>query len=770
MLGLSLGELTIYGTNFTADAQVEVNGASQGQTFFMNSTEVQLQFSSQFAATSATYEITVVETAGTSNQATFGVYAPNAGPQPFNAIRGFDPGGASSNLMVMADVNGDGRADAVMVGPANDFQPTLSVMLGQSNGQLGAPTVTGNLMTGPMVAGDLDGNGTIDLVCIGQIQNNFEISVLMNDGTGRFTQGQQIAGGGINTVNLNLLDMDGDGKPDLIFNVQGNGQIFFAKNLGGGSFATPVQIGADTEGTSQLAVGDFTGDGKPDVLYTVGDYTTQTASVHLLTNQGGGQFVDSAVPSIPGDVQEFTAGDFNNDGKLDIAVGYLASGVFPTAGVQLYTGNGNGTFTAGSNTVIETNPSYGFVLIAGDFDGDGNLDLAGSDGDTEPGHVAYLWGDGKGNFTPQRVNGPMGFFFCASGDVNGDGIADLIVPDRFGIISVALGNKTRTYPQIQRLTPNVAATTSIADIDGDGLSDIFVGGQPSSVFLNQGDGQFALGGSPAGDGLMVADLDGDGKPEMIGTDGTNILIWKGTGDPSYSGAPITISPSGGAIFIPNSLAIGDFDGDGKPDLLFRGLILFNQGNLQFTQVSLPAAAEEPFLVADFNHDGKLDFVSAETTFLNAGNRTFTAVANNVSFYGAFGLAQGDLNGDGYPDIVVPDGGDAWATVYFGNGDGTFYLEQSIAVGPTNDQSWAVAIADFNGDGHGDIVACLFYSEQCTLYTGDGKGDFLKSNFASATNSISMTVGDLNGDGKPDLVLTNYIVDFRPPNLNVILHQ
>ena len=164
-------------------------------------------------------------------------------PQPFNAIRGFDPGGASSNLMVMADVNGDGRADAVMVGPANDFQPTLSVMLGQSNGQLGAPTVTGNLMTGPMVAGDLDGNGTIDLVCIGQIQNNFEISVLMNDGTGRFTQGQQIAGGGINTVNLKLLDMDGDGKPDLIFNVQGNGQIFFAKNLGGGSFATPVQMG-----------------------------------------------------------------------------------------------------------------------------------------------------------------------------------------------------------------------------------------------------------------------------------------------------------------------------------------------------------------------------------------------------------------------------------------------------------------------------------------------------------------------------------------------
>ena len=135
------------------------------------------------------------------------------------------------------------------------------------------------------------------------------------------------------------------------------------------------------------------------------------------------------------------------------------------------------------------------------------------------------------------------------------------------------------------------------------------------------------------------------------------------------------------------------------------------------------------------------------------------------------MAQGDLNGDGYPDIVVPDGGDAWATVYSGNGDGTFYLEQSIAVGPTNDQSWAVAIADFNGDGHGDIVACRSLSRAMHAVHRRRQGRLpLKSNFASATNSISMTVGDLNGDGKPDLVLTNYIVDFRPPNLNVILHQ
>ena len=116
----------------------------------------------------------------------------------------------------------------------------------------------------------------------------------------------------------------------------------------------------------------------------------------------------------------------------------------------------------------------------------------------------------------------------------------------------------------------LAATTSIADIDGDGLSDIFVGGQPSSVFLNQGDGQFALGGSPAGDGLMVADLDGDGKPEMIGTDGTNILIWKGTGDPSYSGAPITISPSGRAILFRTAWPSAISTAMGNPTCSFAG--------------------------------------------------------------------------------------------------------------------------------------------------------------------------------------------------------
>lgn len=473
----------------------------------------------------------------------------------------------------------------------------------------------------------------------------------------------------------------------------------------------------------------------------------------------------------------FTIGDFNLDGHTDVAVEperpYTS---LPNVSVQVFFGQGNGIFVAGPSTTIESSAFQTFQLIAGDFDGDGFLDLAGVNGDTEPGHVQFLWGDGTGNFRPQQVNGPMGFSL-ASGDINGDGVPDVLIPDRFGIISVALGRKDRNFPSLASFTPNTPNPISAGDISGNHKLDLLAPGSqagqqisptPGNLYLNQGNGQFVESGNPPAEGLLLADMDGDGLADLVGTDGTsNVLIWKGMGSGNFSASPVAVPAP---ITSVSQMVIADMDGDGRPDIVLENLVLYNQGNLNFVAVQVQFSySNSPFVVADFNHDGISDIAMGAFTLLGQSNRTFKTVTNNnlPLTNGNYAVA-GDLNGDGFPDIV--SGGNSYPVgVYYGNGDGTFYQQSELNVGPA-DFSQSLAIADVNGDGNPDIVACLFLSEQCVVFTNDGQGGFQRSYFASGANSVDLLAGDLNGDGKIGLVINNYMVDYRPINFLIVLHQ
>ena len=109
-------------------------------------------------------------------------------------------------------------------------------------------------------------------------------------------------------------------------------------------------------------------------------------------------------------------------------------------------------------------------------------------------------------------------------------------------------------------------------------------------------------------------------------------------------------------------------------------------------------------------------------------------------------------------------------IEYGKGDGTFYEQSALPSGPGSDFSQAIAVVDVNGDGRPDIVACLFLSEQCVIYTNDGQGGFQRSYFASGTNSMGLLVADFKGNGTPGLAITNYAVDYRPPNFVVVLEK
>jgi len=244
------------------------------------------------------------------------------GPQPFNAVAGYFPDSSTLNPLAVADVNGDGYADVVLNGPSvnNGLSnvPSLAVLFGQANGQLKPPVLTPGISLGALVAGDVDGDGSQDIVTATVDSNNSPvIAVLLNNGKGNFSQSSTVPYSGNDADSLTLV-MDGDGKPDLLFSVEY--AIYFSKNLGGGSFAAPVSLAATALETRTLCVGDFNGDGRPDIVYVGPD-----EQIHLLINQGGDSF-SSVIPSgISGQAGYFAIGDFNRDGHLDRGQAILIS-------------------------------------------------------------------------------------------------------------------------------------------------------------------------------------------------------------------------------------------------------------------------------------------------------------------------------------------------------------------------------------------------------------------------------------------------------------
>ncbi|MGA2500623.1 MAG: VCBS repeat-containing protein [Tepidisphaeraceae bacterium] len=581
--------------------------------------------------------------------------------------------GASPYCLAVGDFNGDGKLDLAV---ANSAGNSVSILKGNGDGTFAAKV---DYATGAspycLAVGDFNGDGKLDLAVANSGGNS--LSILKGNGDGTFAAKVDYATGA-SPVFVAAGDFNGDGKLDLaVANSAGN-TVSILRGNGDGTFAAKVDYVTGWYPYS-VAVGDFNGDGKLDLA--VANQGSNTVSI--LRGNGDGTFAARVDYAAGGGPYCVAAGDFNGDEALDLAVANYAGNT-----VDILKGNGDGTFAARVDYATGGTTDGGpTCVVTGDFNGDGKLDLAVANYGSNS--VSILTGTGNGAFAP-KVDYATGSHpvSVATGDFNGDGKLDLAVANEDSdSVSILMGHGDGTFAAKTDFTTHslddgvITASpdwVAVGDFNSDGKLDLAVAnyaGDDVSILMGHGDGTFApkvdyhtnggAGSSPYC--VAVGDFNGDGKLDLAVanifgyTYGTNVSILQGNGDGSFAA-----KASYGTGLSSICVVAGDFNGDGKLDLAVANKgddnvsILRGNGDGTFAAKVDYATGDVPYSIAvgDFNGDGKLDLAVANqgsntvSILQGNGDGTFAARADYATGSYPYSVAVGDFNADGKPDLAI----------------------------------------------------------------------------------------------------------------------
>jgi hypothetical protein len=626
--------------------------------------------------------------------------------------------GAAPQGVAIGDFNGDHIPDIVVV---NSGGNTVSILLGLGDGSFGTQvTYPTGAVPVSIVTGDFNGDKRLDLAVANQQDGT--VSILLGNGDGTFGSQTTISVTG-NPFAIVSADFNGDGKPDLAA-LDPHANLSILLNAGNSTFSVNSHLVGQS--ASAIAVGDFNGDNSPDIAVV----DTTGNQILILLGTGNGQFQTHSGASASSPVT-VAVGDFDHDGKLDLAVGLGNQTLFPSS-IAIFRGNGDGSF---QNPIITGCPGNVPLLVSSDFNNDNNVDLAALDAKDEV--LILLLGRGDASF-----GGHTDITFPASGGISGAVAADF---NGDGKLDVAIA-------QFNQNMQGITGFISLLPGNGDGTFQSPVSTQTPNIGIDR---------------MVVGDFDGDGKPDIAmndvaGNGGVAVLISNGDG----TFGPAVTSFTGLTGLNTQAIAAGDLNKDGKADLAVLSLDSSNpfsplwsflskgDGTFQSNLVYDVPEIASSVAIGDFNHDGNPDIAVAAAVqnslfiFLGRGDGTFlNPTIYNTGALFTNNVVAGDFNGDGNIDLVV--GTEQGILFYAGNGNGTFQPPIKTAT----PFSVVELFSDIFGGNSKPSLAMLGNDNPSVFISlSNGDGTFQAPlPFEATYFPRTFTTGDFNGDGSADLM-------------------
>ncbi len=455
---------------------------------------------------------------------------------------------------------------------------------------------------------------------------------------------------------------------------------------------------------------DLNGD---NVLDLVG---TAIHGIGFASGNGDGTFQPVEITTAGNSVSARVVGDFNNDGVLDVASG---TAMGSTSAVSLLLGLGDGTF--GPERLMTTSV-YPMDTERGDFDHDGNLDLAIASADSLGGRVGVLFGNGDGTFQPESIFGtgamPGNTVTLLAADLDGDLDDDLVSAGLYTTsITVHVSDGARSFERADVPLGGSGGVGALVatDLDKNGHLDLALARYvPAGLTLLMGNGDATyqaprqLAMANQGAAIIAIDFNNDTKPDLITSDTVSMRLWPGDGLGDF-GVTTQLPTPAGSFNVGIRLTPGDFDNNGTIDLALEGqgtLVARGDGAGDFALPRFATAPGQSIAVGDFNNDTKPDVaivhIENNTVLVRRGLGDGTFDAGTVYATGTNpGLVlAADLDGNTSTDLVVKNELDM--TVLLNNGSGVFLSSSAVTIAGMN-RHRGFALGDFNGDTRPDIA-------------------------------------------------------------------
>ena len=604
-----------------------------------------------------------------------------------------------------------------------------------------------------LAVGDIDLDGKLDLV----LTNSYfgPLTLYHGRGDGTFLP-ELLAAHGARTIDL--LDLDGDGAPDLLASLfDGGFAVFFNRS---GHLDPPQSGGPQGSCSYSFATADINQDGHPDVLCP-----RAPNGGFSVTFRDGPHWLAASDIAMDERCDLIAVGDLDGDGNPDVVCADQLTGAV--------------TFL---RNVGGPPDAYRFEYVTS------LLVLSGADDNCQVSSLTVLLNHGLGSFAETLYAVPASTFYI--GDINGDGAPDLVFAGTF--LNDGSGHFVASADYYRPF-----GLLAVADLNGDGLADeidVWAGislrtregltgpdyvdpdsldlllaspteGFPPRVVQCDGssirqfekrDGAWEeFGFAPIRDSYypLVVDYNNDSIPDLAISGEGQLLVFLADAQGRLARA--------GAFDISGGYAAGivsaDFNSDGVPDFAFSSgdntFVLLSTGFLRYRTISLDVVADatQPLAVADFDSDGRVDLAVAgeagTVVYFNQGNGVF--LRGDAFGPRSWAIASADFDGDGLPDVVASSGYSV--SLLRNRGDGTFFPAAPVSDSAESGQlgTFVLAASDFNLDGRVDLAAAGMFGT--VVYLGGGDGTFASGVRFSQAPIVQLSIADVDGDLRPDLV-------------------